>query len=158
MKSRTAKWIFAVLSAACLIFIIGNGANTGEKSSTLSGAVREIVNGALSSAGLTVSLSEHLIRKAAHFTEYAALGLLLSLTAYAFLSRRWKFRYIWMPVAACLLTAVCDETIQHFTLGRSGSPADVLLDMSGVLLAAGIVSLLLRRRDRRLASDLPESV
>ncbi|HEY3050539.1 MAG TPA: VanZ family protein [Gaiellaceae bacterium] len=65
-----------------------------------------------------------LLRKAAHFTEYAILGALL-LRA---LGRE-------LPAfAAGVLYAASDEVHQHFVRGRHASPVDVLIDAVGIAL------------------------
>lgn len=73
-----------------------------------------------------------LIRKAAHFTEYAILSLLIW--------RGWKgyFRVIppwWAPVLGCFLYACTDEFHQSFVPGRGAAFTDVLIDTSGALVA-----------------------
>ena len=80
-----------------------------------------------------------ILRKAAHMTEYAILGVLL-LRA---LGRE-------LPALAIgIAYAVTDEIHQHFVEGRHASPLDVALDSVGV--AFGIY--LLRLWQTRPASD-----
>ena len=65
-----------------------------------------------------------ILRKGAHVTEYAILGLLL-------------LRAIGRELPAFLLGvgyAATDELHQHFVSGRHGSPIDVAIDSSGVLI------------------------
>ena len=92
-----------------------------------------------------------LVRKAAHFTEYAVLALL---AARAFLSspreglrRRWAAASFAL-VAAC---ALLDELHQSFNTARTGTIYDSLLDMSGG--AAALAALALLRRVRRKKSE-----
>ncbi|MTD43399.1 VanZ family protein [Conexibacter sp. W3-3-2] len=69
-----------------------------------------------------------ILRKLAHMTEY---GLLFLLWLRA-LGRPWR------PGAAALVTvlyAASDEWHQSFVTGRHGTPVDVLIDATGVLLA-----------------------
>jgi len=65
-----------------------------------------------------------LLRKGAHFTEYAILG--------AFLLR--ALGRDWVAVAAGVGYAASDELHQHFVPGRHGSPFDVAVDAIGVTL------------------------
>ncbi len=81
-----------------------------------------------------------LLRKGAHFAEYAILGALL-LRA---LGREW------VAVAAGVAYAASDELHQHFVPGRHGSPFDVALDAVGVALG---VYLLHRLQQTRPVSD-----
>jgi VanZ family protein len=64
------------------------------------------------------------LRKCAHVTEYAVLGLLL-------------VRAVGREAPAFLLGAayaITDEIHQHFVSGRHASPVDVAIDSTGVLL------------------------
>ena len=76
------------------------------------------------------------LRKGAHVTEYAILGLLL-------------LRAVGRELPALLIGvayAITDEVHQHFVQGRHASPVDVAIDSAGILL--GIV-LLARVESRR---------
>lgn len=76
------------------------------------------------------------LRKGAHVTEYAILGLLL-------------LRAVGRELPAFLIGvayAITDEVHQHFVQGRHASPVDVAIDSAGILL--GIV-LLARVESRR---------
>ena len=94
----------------------------------------------------SVTLSEHFVRKVAHFTEYFALGILLLITIRAYRGPVRKSAFAGMFFL--LLVPVIDEFIQLFTPQRGSSVLDVLLDfcggMAGMLLCY-IVSHLQRR-------------
>ena len=85
--------------------------------------------------GLT-DISQHFIRKCAHFVEFAVLGVLLMLArnasarAGAFLALRPFY-----PLYA-LLVPLCDETVQSFYPGRSPQISDVWLDFAGAVTGA----------------------
>ena len=75
------------------------------------------------------------LRKLAHFAEYAILGVLL-------------FRAVRAPFLAVLLAsayAATDEVHQLFVTGRHGSPLDWLIDTAGV--AAGVALALRNARE-----------
>ncbi len=85
---------------------------------------------------------QHVVRKAAHFTEYAILGALLRLCLESWFGRKkWVFPSAW---AAGTLYAVTDELHQLMIIGRSGQWTDVLLDSAGVLTGVLIASLIRR--------------
>ena len=88
-------------------------------------------------------LTDHLIRKAAHFTEYAVLGALLFGAA--------DTRYgLWFPPCFGVLAALADETVQLFAAGRSGQVSDVWLDLAGFLAGWILIALIsLIRKKRR---------
>lgn len=88
-----------------------------------------------------------LVRKAAHFAEYAALALL---AARAFLtSADERLRRRWHAASFALVAAVAllDEYHQSFNPARTGTVYDSLIDMSGgaTALAAVLLWRLLRR-------------
>ncbi len=94
-----------------------------------------------------------LVRKAAHFTEYAVLALL---AARAFLNstRPWLARN-W-HAAAFALVAVCallDEFHQSFNTSRTGTIYDSLLDMTGGATALALLALLRRRTKRKMLAQ-----
>lgn len=64
-----------------------------------------------------------LMRKSAHIAEYAVLSLL-----------SWRARRrLAVPLLICLAVASADETLQAMTATRTGTPADVALDMCGAV-------------------------
>ncbi len=78
-----------------------------------------------------VLLSEvgYLIRKVAHFVEYAILGVLFLALLKEYFSLGW-----YVPLSAWILTtcyAATDELHQLFVPGRSGRISDVCLDSGG---------------------------
>lgn len=96
---------------------------------------------------------EFYVRKLAHFSEYAAFGLALSIPMYAVCRiRRWK-----LPLTAGLISfayAALDEFHQHFSYGRSPQLGDVLIDtcgaMAGILLGWLIAHAVTRRKQAPL--------
>ncbi len=75
------------------------------------------------------------LRKVLHFLVYAAL--------FAVYARAWRWhvglgrwKAIFLALLVCLLVSSADEGRQTLFLSRTGSPRDVLLDMSGALTAA----------------------
>ena len=85
-------------------------------------------------------VTNHMLRKIAHFAEFFAQGFVL--TAFFFLT--WKRTYIYIVYALFfgLLTAVVDENIQLFSPGRAGMVEDVALDFAGILAGTLCCSLL----------------
>lgn len=121
-------WVIASVAMICLIW--GNSLVPGTGSGSLSLAVVEAVQGALRSIGLPFAwVTNFLVRKCAHFTEYAILGVLV--THALDIDRSHSFR----AVLACALVLVAvpsmDEFIQLHVAGRCGQLSDVLLDCCG---------------------------
>ena len=121
----------AIFGTVCFIF--SNSMQTGLDSSSASQAVQDFLQGLLRRLGhpaAAARLTEHMVRKAAHFCEYMLEGFLLLLGVRLF-SR--KLRFLSWPALLGLLTALCDETIQLFYAGRGSSVTDVWIDFAGVV-------------------------
>jgi VanZ family protein len=78
------------------------------------------------------------IRKAAHMTEYAILGMLLTAVAVTVCGRPRS--WIWLiPWLAGTAYAATDEIHQLFVAGREGKYTDICIDSVGVM--AGVLML-----------------
>lgn len=133
-RKRVISMVLIVLNLA---FIWGNSLMTGEDSGDLSGGILAWINSFLGFDEAGAELLHHLIRKAAHFTEFACLGALL---AWNCRLRGEKHTAI-LPALLGMAAAVVDESIQLFTPDRGPSLTDVWIDTSGVV--TGMMLLLL---------------
>lgn len=98
------------------------------------------------------SVTDHVVRKLAHFTEYTILGFLIGANVAALtakirrqmkLSRAGVF-FCWsygLLLAAAI--ALIDESIQLFSPGRSAQVTDVLLDTAGSFTGLILMTILL---------------
>lgn len=139
---------FTGAAAVWTAFIFSQSLLSGAVSSAESGTVLRFLQSLFGSTGFGGWVTEHLIRKTAHFTEYAILGVLLILAVYSFGRLR---RSPTVPLFLGLLVPVLDESLQLFTEGRAGQLSDVLLDYAGALTGMALcllVLILLRRRKR----------
>ena len=134
---------------------------TPEMSTEESSFVKEIVEAVVQSVSHNEAfvIPEVVIRKSAHFFEYAILGLELAILITinrgvpADDKKRGPIKNIFSfyPTAFIfsLIVASIDETIQYFT-GRYSSFWDVLLDMTGasfsILVFLLLRALILRRK------------
>lgn len=104
---------------------------------------------------------DHPVRKTAHATEYAILGLLV---AGAYINNGGKDKSertgigkgILIPWAVATVYAATDEFHQLFVPGRSGQISDVLLDSAGVM--AGLLVLAAVRSYRKSAGNFQKNV
>lgn len=83
-------------------------------------------------------LSHTVLRKLAHFGEFAVLGVLMT-----GLFRRLNGFTLPRPLSACLFAALTDETIQLFVVGRSGQISDVWIDFAGAVFGTVLMWLIL---------------
>lgn len=89
-----------------------------------------------------------IVRKAAHFTEYAILGVLLALEL-AYFVKGWIRRFF-EPLTFALEASFIDETIQLFVEGRSGQISDMWIDTAGAALGILItLAIIGNRRSKR---------
>lgn len=140
-KSQTSmrfRIIVFILTAGMVTFAFVHSSMPADLSGEESESVMDFLQYIFNFFGFNAELTDHIVRKAAHFTEYTAIGMLLVCCAYSF-SRTKPYRYYSQIFFAGLATAVCDETIQLNVPGRSGQITDVLLDFSGVITGAVIM-------------------
>ena len=126
------------LLAVNLAFIWGNSLLPGEVSGALSKWVHTLVSWIFPD-GTEESQGHGLLRKLAHFSEFCALGMVLSWLFAMLRKKTWAFV---LPSAVCGCLAACvDETIQCFVPDRGPGIKDVMIDSAGVLLGIGLLSL-----------------
>lgn len=141
--------ILSVLMGLTLLFIWGQSMVPAGLSSRESSRFVDMVNGLISAAGSSFSVTDHMVRKTAHFLEYAVLG------AETALRNKWKFVvspgrsgknpetvFFWICVP------VIDELIQYFTPGRACMIRDVLLDICGFAAGFGSIRLFVDSTDK----------
>jgi VanZ family protein len=95
------------------------------------------------------------IRKSAHFIEYAILALLTFRAALLAASRARFATAGWVALFIVTSLATADEARQAFSPARTGSPYDVLIDVTGGLIAVVgvvVISRRLRSTDRAESS------
>ena len=147
---KTSPWlilfriVFTVALLGCIAYIFHNSLQTGAESSLRSQATMQAVNEALGRLHLG-PLSEHTIRKMAHFLEFTLEGFLLMLCLRVYTAR--FVRHMSWPLLIGMGTALMDETIQLFIPNRTSMVTDVWLDMMGVvagLIVALVILLIVR--------------
>lgn len=145
MQAKQGMVLFAVLSLLVMGFIFHNSLQGSEESHARSDVIVEAVESIVETLLETEKPQEELrksisfaVRKAAHFIEFAILGICTG-AFFTFLSRYREKRYKCWTFPLCLIVACCDETIQSFT-GRTNSLKDVALDSIGSI--CGILLIL----------------
>ena len=143
-RLRLSQWLICLI----LCFIWGNSLLPGEVSGRISDWVKEILAFLLPGEIPGVTSGGGLLRKIAHFSEFAALGAAL-VWRFGMLEKR-KF-----PALAYSFGAACvDETIQCFVPDRGPGIRDVVIDTCGA--AAGIGLLLLGHTVIKFIKQLKE--
>ncbi len=167
---HTSPWliafriIFTIALVWCILFIFHNSLETSSISSARSHEVMQKINAIL--AHLNIGpLSEHVVRKLAHFSEFTLEGFLLMLCLRVY-TRRFV-RHVSWPMLGGMATALLDETIQLYVPGRTSSVRDVWIDFGGVIAGLFVALLLLlivrgltsfhamKKENRRLRAERP---
>ena len=130
-RLRLSAWLITAL----LCFIWGNSLLPGSVSGAISDAVKNFLAYFMPGEIPGVTTGGGLLRKLAHFTEFAALGAALSWRL-GMLEKRKFPALVYSFGTACL-----DETIQLFVPDRGPAIRDVVIDTCGA--AVGILLLLL---------------
>ncbi len=142
MSDRRFRIVWALLLCLYVCMIYANSMTPSRISSQESGFVLQLVQRFFQQVSLdNLWLTEHIIRKMAHFLEYTGLGVLLLLNTG--LWKRLEWRRLRPALEGMVLIPFVDETIQLFTPGRSAQISDVWLDISGCvcgMAAAGLLS------------------
>ena len=160
--------IHAAITALIMAFIFYQSSLPAILSSEMSGHLERIVAWILGKPSESVTFA---VRKAAHVTEFTALGISLFYTVRDFLEWRSgttnnavpqnrqttqmiqteKLRRIVLPWVISTIYAVSDEVHQLYVEGRSCEVRDMLLDSAGV--AAGVLLMNWLKSHRRNKSD-----
>ena len=140
-----------------LLFIWGNSLLPAEQSSRESGFVLALLRPMVEALQTQLERAGHswdemyLIRKMAHFAEYALLGVLMTML---FWKPGGRSRVLF-TMLLCLAAAFVDEGIQFLSEGRAPALRDVAIDFAGAVTGTAIASLLasVLRALRRKPSD-----
>lgn len=132
MKKKVFEYIPWILVGCMIIFIFMNSLTPAVDSKQLSSTVTSTVQNLLQSLNVSVEFEflHHLIRKTAHFSEYALLGGLIAIA----IQRKPLIKSNIINFCIFLIVPIIDETIQLFTPGRSCEIGDMLIDGSGMIV------------------------
>ena len=145
MKKRRIALLIAIILT--LAFIWGNSLLNREQSSDESAWMLQLVSPVLELFVGKGRVTEHLVRKLAHFAEFALLGFELF---FWFSGVREKQKdVLLLAMSHGLFAALTDETIQLFS-ARGSQVQDVWLDFAGATtgaLAALLITVLIRKKE-----------
>lgn len=149
--------ILLLLIVLTLCFIWGNSLMPASASGAISGWVKDVLNAILGDASISGMSGDGVLRKIAHASEFAVLGVLLTLLMEEECKTKLSFLVLYGLGAAFV-----DETIQLFVDGRSGQIQDVWIDLAGFCIGVAIVGSILllvyKRNTRRLRMVNSESL
>ena len=151
IRTNTRLRVCISLLVCNLIFIWGNSLLPGEISGAFSDWVKDLL-APLFGWDEGIGGGGGLLRKFAHFTEFAALGVCL----------RWllgmldtkRIRQLLVPLAGAFLVACVDETIQMFVPDRGPGIKDVAIDTAGAVLGIVILSCIHHFKSKTLEDSI----
>lgn len=145
MRKRTS---WGLASIVMLFLIWGNSMLPGSVSSTISSqasqGILSVIYSLIPNLPLDFYSFHSFIRKAAHFGEYALLGICI----YQFINTYAIKKSLYYALLICMICACVDEFIQYLTPNRLSKFSDVVLDGIGAFCGMGICRLVTRRREK----------
>ena len=132
-------WLGPAVLMIVTLFIWCHSLAPAEQSSAESGRIVALLAPILGKIKLEPGQWQNLVRKAAHMTEFAVLGMAWMANLVRYKAVTWP-RKAEIAVAVCMATALIDETIQLSVPGRSGQISDVWIDLLGAVIGIALVS------------------
>lgn len=132
---KLLRFIPAVIIMGVIFFF---SSQTGDESTAVSDEVISVTAGG---DMVGTELITVIVRKSAHFLEYAALGAMVCFGLLGFDEKKHGRRIVFSGLFGGLY-AVTDELHQYFVPGRACMATDVLLDMCGAFFGAAVMFLL----------------
>lgn len=124
IEGAMVKWLPAVVWAVVIFGLSTSYFSAANTSKIINPILRFLMPGA---SAATIALGQNLVRKCAHFTNYAILFWLLV--------RGPMYARPYSAFALCVLYALLDEGHQILVPGRTPSLYDVALDSTGALFS-----------------------
>jgi hypothetical protein len=131
-RSAVARWLPVLLWAACIGWFSGDAFSARSTHNYIDPVIRFFF-GDLSPEGFR--FAHAIVRKTAHFVEYAVLAFLL-VRALAPYPAPVGLAIVGRAIVFSALYASADELHQYFVPTRGGSPVDVALDTLGASFGA----------------------
>lgn len=147
-----ARLLISLLLIFQMLFIFTMSSFGSDSSNAQSGQIIQVLRQVFPSlsshtSGPDASVLTFIVRKTAHFTEYAILGVLFYFFYRQILPQKNGLRLFVLAILSSFLYACTDEIHQLFVPGRSGQFTDVLVDTLGAF--CGCLLLLAIRRLRK---------
>ena len=162
----TGRWkavLCVILTIVQMSYIFVMSAQNSEDSSVISAFVSKIVgqftvgdfrNKTSEEQDNIVSAIDSPLREAAHFIEYAILGILLYLSVYFCFAGRGKESIYLLPASGIgMLYAISDEVHQIFVPGRAFEFFDIAVDISGTVAGALVAFGLIRSAKKKTLTE-----
>lgn len=148
MKVKKLLRFIPALVIMTVIFLFS--AQTGDESTVISDGV---VSAAAGEENVGSEVLTVIVRKSAHFLEYAALGAAVYFGLRGVGEDKRQGKRLLLSAAFGGLYAVSDELHQYFVPGRACMAVDVLIDTCGAMFGAAFMFLVIKLFDRLGKND-----
>ena len=152
-RKRTLTLVLIILILVTIVFIWSNSLQSIPESQAKSIGFLNKVKPFLEIFVGTGNVTDHLVRKLAHFTEFGTLGCELALLLALRKHINWQSAI--NSAFFSMTVALMDETIQIFS-GRGSQVKDVWLDFAGsctgilfVLIVFGLIKVVRNRKNNK---------
>ena len=137
-----------IISAVTLVIIWGHSMMPPSVSSDESGFVLKLLTPFLEIFTGKGNVTEHLVRKLGHFTEYTVFGAELGILSGCITALNSFLKRFGGAIITAFTAAFIDETIQIFS-GRGPAITDVWIDIAGAVLGSVIALLIIYSASKR---------
>lgn len=132
-KQKAVLTVLAAVTVFITVFIWSNSFKDSESSNSASDTVIELIQPVLDSICKDGTQQNFLVRKLAHVSEFAALGISVAFLHRYYMKYSRGKSFFGFACFYGLAVAVADEFIQSFS-DRTDSVNDVLIDFSGYII------------------------
>lgn len=149
MSKNNRRGLHLLITAAVMLLIFIHSAMPGDLCGAESGFIVQCINRFVD---MDPELLSVIVRKAAHFMEFAILGICLAVNVNDYRRRKSGTSSLsWFFITWILgtLYAVSDEVHQKFVADRACTVTDMCIDAAGVAAGAIIAICILNRRQKR---------
>lgn len=147
MSGRFLKYWLPLVFWMCVIFAASTSLGRPDNTSRFIVPILRWIDPHMSEQ--TIEKLHYAIRKTAHFTEYAVLGVLLWRFVYFNPAMAtYRSRSFGMALLLAALYASSDEFHQKFVPGREAAVHDVMIDTCGAGFGLAVVWAVRRRRQK----------
>lgn len=139
--------ILVVLSMITIFLFSSESAEVSKKTSR--NVVKEVVSVVMKDEAKAIKLEKkinanmHVVRKAAHLTEFFILGFLIINLLKDY--KKVSIKLLIFGIIFCLVYACSDELHQFFVSGRAARMTDIVIDTTGSIIGIGCYYLLYNR-------------
>lgn len=154
LRLKKSSLLFLILTVLSALFFISNSLASGDASTTQSGFfVSLVANNILHTSDPNIlSVLTTIIRKLAHFTEFALFFGFFN----SFMISHTKYKnraYYFLTFFLILLLPLIDETVQYLSPGRTPQVYDIWVDAAGGIFGVVISGVIFMLVCKKLLKD-----